>query len=161
MQQALWIGPRGWLVAGLALALTLTGAATARAGGNWNDAGIGWVDYEKGLAEAKKSEKPICLVFFTEWCPHCTNYSKVFHDPKVVEASKKFVMIRLDKDKNAELSKKFAPDGEYIPRTYFLGSDGALDPELKAPRDRFVYFYDENNPASVLAGMEAAQKKLK
>ena len=60
-----------------------------------------------------------------------------------------------------ELSKKFAPDGEYIPRTYFLGSDGVLDPELKAPRDRFVYFYDENNPASVLAGMEAAQKKLK
>jgi hypothetical protein len=161
MQQVLWTGTRGWLAAGLGLALVLTGAATARAGGNWNDGAVGWVGYEKGLAEAKKSKKPICLVFFTEWCPHCTNYSKVFHDPKVVEASKKFVMIRLDKDKNAELSKKFAPDGEYIPRTYFLGSDGVLDPELKAPRDRFVYFYDENNPASVLAGMEAAQKKLK
>lgn len=161
MQQALSIGTRGWLAAGLALALTLTGASAARAGGDWNDGGIGWVDYEKGLAEAKKSKKPICLVFFTEWCPHCTNYSKVFHDPKVVEASKKFVMVRLDKDKNAELSKKFAPDGEYIPRTYFLGSDGKLDPELKVPRDRFVYFYDESNPASVLAGMEAAQKKIK
>ena len=148
------------LAVGLALALMLVSVRVAGAGGDWNDAGIGWQDYTKGLAAAQEAKKPICLVIFTEWCPHCTNYSKVFHDPKVVAASKQFVMIRLDKDKNAELSKKYAPDGEYIPRTFFLRPDGTLDPDLKAPRDRFVYFYDENNPASLLAGMDAAQKKL-
>ena len=148
------------LAVGLALALMLVSARAAGAGGDWNDAGIGWQDYTKGLAAAQEAKKPICLVIFTERCPHCTNYSKVFHDPKVVAASKQFVMIRLDKDKNPELSKKYAPDGEYIPRTCFLRPDGTLDPDLKAPRDRFVYFYDENNPASLLAGMDAAQKKL-
>jgi len=145
---------------GFLLALATIGVMPARAGGDWNEKEMGWQDYEKGLALAKKEKKPVCLIFFTEWCPHCANYSGVFHDPKVVEKSKQFVMIRLDKDKNAELSKKYAPDGEYIPRTYFLASNGDLDPEIHAPRDQFKYFYDEKAPDSVLGGMDEALKKL-
>jgi hypothetical protein len=145
----------------LAIAVALgLGTGTARAGGDWNDANIKWQSYEDGIAAGKKDKKPILLVFYTEWCPHCTNYAKVFHDPKVVEQAKKFVMIRLDKDKNAELSKKFAPDGEYIPRTYFLTSAGTLDPDITAARPQYKYFYNENDPASILTGMEAALKKL-
>ena len=132
----------------------------ARAGGDWNDAKIQWQPYEQGLAAAQKDKKPILLVLYTEWCPHCTNYSKLFHDDKVVEQAKRFVMIRLDKDKNAELSKKFAPDGEYIPRTYFLSSAGTLDSDLHAPRAEYKYFYDEHDPAQLLASMDAALKKL-
>ena len=144
----------------LALA-TLFAAVPVRAGGDWNDQAIGWQPYEAGLARAKKEKKPVCLVFFTEWCPHCTNYSKVFHDPAVVAKAKDFVMIRLDKDQNAELSGKYAPDGQYIPRTFFLSSAGVLEPELHAPRDQYKYFYDEGDPKSVLAGMDAALAKLK
>ena len=144
-----------------ALALIVLVAAPARAGGDWNDGAIAWQSYDAGLALAKKEHKPICLVFFTEWCPHCSNYSKVFHDPAVVAKAKDFVMIRLDKDKNAELSGKFGPDGQYIPRTYFLSSAGVLDPDLHAPRDQYKYFYDEHDPKSVLAGMDTALAKLK
>jgi len=136
-------------------------ARPALAGGDWNDQGIKWRSFEDGLAEAKKANKPVVLIFYTEWCPHCANYSKVFHDPKVVEMSKQFIMVRVDNDKNQELSKKFAPDGSYIPRTYFLTSAGVLDPDIHAPRGQFKYFFDENNPASVLAAMDAASKKLK
>jgi protein-disulfide reductase (glutathione) len=149
---------------GTTLLLTAAFLITVRpvhAGGDWNDGQIQWQPYEQGLAAAKKDKKPVLLVFFTEWCPHCSNYSKVFHDPKVVEQAKRFVMIRLDKDKNAELSKKISPDGEYIPRTYFLGSDGTLDPALTAPRPEYKYFYDERDPAPLLASMDAALKKLK
>ena len=135
--------------------------AVAHAGGDWNDAQVSWKPYEEGLAAAKKESKPVCLIFFTEWCPHCANYSAVFHDPKVIEESKKFVMIRLDKDKNAEISKKYAPDGEYIPRTFFLSSSGELIADLHAPRDQYKYFYDEKDPASVLGGMSAALAKAK
>jgi thiol:disulfide interchange protein len=146
----------------LALAALLVAVATAAsAGGDWNDKEIGWQGYEPGLAAAKKAKKPICLIFYTEWCPHCANYSTVFHDSKVVTETKKFVMVRLDKDKNAELSKQYAPDGEYIPRTYFLSSDGKLDPDIHAARDKFKYFYDEKSPDGVLGGMSEAQKKLK
>jgi thiol-disulfide isomerase/thioredoxin len=150
---------------GLALAVTLLAATLltrtpAIAGGDWNDQGIKWQSYDDGLAAAKKDNKPIVLIVYTEWCPHCANYSGVFHDAKVVERSKKFVMIRLDKDKNAELSKKYAPDGEYIPRTYFLSPAGDLDADIHAPRPQYKYFYDEKEAASVLAGMDEALKKL-
>jgi len=150
-------------IPGLALlaAVLFAVAAPAFAGGDWNDRQVQWQPYEQGLTAAKKDKKPIVLIFFTEWCPHCSSYSKEFHDEKVVAKSKSFVMIRLDKDKNAELSKKYAPDGEYIPRTYFLSSDGTLDPALTAPRDPFKYFYDEHDPAQILATMDAALKKLK
>ena len=151
--------PRRATFALLALALTL-GPTAARAGGDWNDAAVGWQPYEAGLALAKKEKKPVCLIFFTEWCPHCANYSNVFHDPAVVAKAKDFVMIRLDKDKNAELSKKFAPDGQYIPRTFFLSSAGELEPTLHAPRDQYKYFYNESDPKSLLAGMDAALAKL-
>jgi len=144
----------------LMAAAFLVAIPPAIAGGDWNDAKIQWQPYEQGLAAAKKDKKPVLLIVFTEWCPHCSNYSKLFHDDKVVEQAKRFVMIRLDKDKNAELSKKFAPDGEYIPRTYFLSSDGTLDPALQAPRAEYKYFYDEHDPAQLLAGMDTALKKL-
>lgn len=133
----------------------------AVAGGDWNDAGIAWKSFDDGLAEAKKEKKPVLLVFYTEWCPHCTNYSKVFHDPKVVEQSKQFVMVRVDNDKNKELAKKFQPDGGYIPRTFFLSSDGQLDPEIHEARDKYKYFYSESSPAGILGGMDRALAKLK
>ena len=145
-------------VAAIAASAALT-AGPVLAGGDWNDGGIQWRSFDEGLKEAKEKKKPVLLIFYTEWCPHCTNYSKVFHDAKVVEQSKNFVMVRIDKDQNKELSGRFAPDGQYIPRTYFLGPDGQLDASIKAPREKFQYFYDENNPASVLTAMDQALKK--
>ncbi len=149
------------VVFALALAGMALVAPRVYAGGDWNDGQIAWKSYDDGLAAAKKERKPICLVFYTEWCPHCRNYSGVFHDPKVVEKSKQFVMIRLDKDKNGEISRKYAPDGEYIPRTYFLSADGTLDPEIHARRDQYKYFYDETQPGGVLGGMDNALNKMK
>jgi thiol:disulfide interchange protein len=143
----------------LVIAVVALGARTAVAGGNWNDAQIQWRSLDEGLALAKKEDKPVCLIFYTEWCPHCTNYSKVFHDPKVVDLAKKLVMVRVDGDKNKDLSKQYALDGAYIPRTYFLSPDGKVDGSIHAPRDRYKYFYNEHDPAEVLAGMEAALKK--
>jgi thiol-disulfide isomerase/thioredoxin len=144
----------------LLLAAALFLAPSTALAHDWKEKAVAWQPYEAGLAAAKKQKKPVLLVFFTEWCPHCKNYAAVFHDPKVVEASKKFVMIHGDKDKQPDLSKQYAPDGGYIPRTYFLSSAGKLDESIHAPRDRFKYFYDENNPAGILAGMAEAERKL-
>ena len=151
---------------GLALALAvvamLARSTSSWAGAeDWNDANIQWMSYEDGLAAAKKDHRPICLIFYTTWCPHCANYSKVFSSSEVVKKSKSFVMVRLDKDKNTELSKKYSPDGEYIPRTYFLSPDGQLDASLAETRDQFKYFYSESEPTAILAGMDRALKKFK
>ena len=148
------------LTAALAAAVLLPGTAFAGAE-DWNDANIKWMPYDDGLAAAKKDHKPVCLIFYTTWCPHCANYSKLFSNPDLVKKSQSFVMIRLDKDKNAELSKKYSPDGEYIPRTYFLSADGKLDDSLTETRDQYKYFYGESDPSSILAGMDRALKKLR
>ena len=134
---------------------------TAFAGGDWNDAGVNWQSYEQGLTMAREENKPVCLIFYTEWCPHCINYSKVFHNDDVVVHTKQFVMIRIDKDKHPDLSEKYAPDGQYIPRTHFLSPAGTLDPSIHAARDRYRYFYDENNPNALLAGMSQALQKMR
>lgn len=149
------------VVSALVGAISLVAPARVLAGGDWNDAKIAWKTYEEGLAEAKKSQKPVLLIFYTEWCPHCTNYSKVFHNEKVVEQSKQFVMVRLDSDKNKELGKKYSPDGGYIPRTFFLSSDGTLDPDIHEQRDKYKYFYSESSPDGILGGMDRALAKLK
>ncbi len=146
------------------MAVLLVGALRATpvwAGtGDWNDSEIKWMEYEKGLAAAKETGRPVCLIFFTSWCPHCANYSKVFKDPKLVEKSKSFVMVRLDADLNKELAMKYSPDGGYIPRTFFLSSAGKLDESLSAERPSYKYFYDEASAAGILAGMDRAIAKL-
>jgi thiol:disulfide interchange protein len=125
---------------------------------DWNDANVAWKSLDEGLELAKKDKRPVCLIVYTEWCPHCANFSKVFHDPKVVEKAKQFVMIHVDQDKEKERTAKYAPDGGYIPRTIFLAPDGTIATDVHAPRDQYKYFYDEKDPASVLAGMDAALK---
>ena len=87
-----WFGPL-ILVASVVLA-----PYTARAAHDWNDGAVAWKGHDDGFALAKKEQKPLLLIVYTEWCPHCGNYSKVFHDPKVVEKAKQFVMVRLDQD---------------------------------------------------------------
>jgi len=152
---------RGGFVAAATLVLLVGVGFVARAAtDDWNSAGIRWMAYEEGLAAAKTEHKPVCLIFYTTWCPHCTNYEKVFSDPDVVKKAESFIMIKLDKDKNRELSAKHAPDGEYIPRTYFLSPDGELDEELTAERSRFKYFYSESDPTSISAGMDRALERF-
>src|SRR6185503_3990828 len=121
---------------------------------DWNDAQIAWQPLEPGLVAAARTKKPVCVVIFTTWCPHCKNYSKVFHDERVVAKSKGFVMVRIDKDRDAAGSARFAPDGEYIPRTVFLASNGTFDPDIHAARDSYKYFYPESDPTGILAGMD-------
>ena len=146
---------RGAIGAALVALAVFALAPSAVAGGDWNDAGVAWKPYDKGLEEAKSSNKPVCLIFYTDWCPHCTNYSKLFHDPALVELTKKFVMIRINKEKDAATSSKYAPDGDYIPRTYFLKSDGTLLDQITEQRPNYKYFYSESDPAAVMRSMNA------
>lgn len=149
------------LISVLVLGMVVWLSQPAFAGGDWNDSGIKWQPYEQGLATAKKENKPVCLIVYTEWCPHCTNYSKIFHNANVVERTKQFVMIRIDKDKYPDVSQKYAPDGQYIPRTYFLSPASALDTSIHETRDSYKYFYNEKEPASLLAGMNKALQKVR
>ena len=128
---------------------------------DWNDSAIEWKSLDDGLAAAAKAKKPVCLVIYAEWCPHCHNFSSVFHDKKVIDTAKHFVMIHVDADKNKSVDYRFAVDGAYVPRTFFLDPAGKIRTDVHAPRNPYAYFYDEREPSSVLQGMQAALKKAK
>ncbi len=132
----------------------------AAAGETWNAAQIDWQTYDAGLAKARAENKPVCLVLYTNWCPHCRNYSRVFDDPRIVERARGFVMIRANADDEPAVAGKYTKDGGYVPRTFFLAPDGTLDADIHAPRNKYMYFFDERDPSSLLAGMETAVRKL-
>lgn len=148
----------------LLLALLLPVLARAAQPQDWNDSGMEWQPYEAGLDLARQTHKPICLVLSAVWCPYCRNYAKVFSDPRVVEQSRHFVMIRVDIDQRVDVSIKYRPDGHYVPRTFFLSPDGVLDPSLIAEENKgqkYTYFYDESDAVSILAGMNRALEKFR
>jgi hypothetical protein len=142
------------------LGCTAQSSALARAPSDWNAREVAWMPYEAGLAAAKARQKPIVLVFYTDWCPHCHNYSRLFHDPEVVRLSQQFVMIRVERDGHRDISAQYDIDGEYIPRTFFLTPAGSVLTELTSDNDDFRYFLDEHDPAELIALMQRALERL-
>jgi thiol-disulfide isomerase/thioredoxin len=135
-------------------------AASGFTNESWNAAQIDWQSYDTGLRLAKTQNKPVCLVFYTTWCPHCRNYSHVFDDPRVVAETRDFVMIHLDADAEETVASRYSLDGSYIPRTFFLSPDGKVDSSIHAPRPTSRFFYDERDPGALLAAMDTAKRKL-
>jgi thiol:disulfide interchange protein len=115
---------------------------------DWNQAKVAWMSYAEGMAAAKAVRRPICLVFYAEWCPHCRVFGAQFNDSKVVEKTTHFVMIRVNQDENRPLSKQYnTPYDEFIPRVFFLSADGAI---YQMP----YYDYEGNAPAKLLMAMD-------
>lgn len=131
-----------------------------RADAEFNGGAISWQPLDEGLRRARAESKPVCLVFHADWCPHCKTYSHVFDDPRVVQKARDFVMILVNADEDMVANKKYAIDGTYLPRTIFLAPDGTMAREIHAARERYTFFWDEHDPASLLGGMDAATRKL-
>jgi thiol-disulfide isomerase/thioredoxin len=135
-------------------------APFASAPSDWNSGEIAWAEYRSGLVTARAEGKPIVLIFYTDWCPHCHNYSRLFHDPDLVRLSRQFVMIRVERDGNRDISAVYDIDGEYIPRTFFLAPTGAVLTDLDSGDEDFRYFLDEHDPAQLSALMLRALERV-
>jgi len=117
---------------------------------------IQWMSYDDGLARATAEDKPMMVVIYTGWCTHCRNYRReVLADPRVIQESEQFVMVRVNQDDEPTVAHRLAPDGRYIPRTIFLGPDGTIA-EVDAGRDRYRYFFNEHDARELLRGMQTA-----
>lgn len=121
----------------------------------WNEAQIHWETYEAGLARAQRESRPVLLVMSATWCGHCRTYSHVFEDERIVSRARRFVMVHIDSDVQREVADRYVVDGRYVPRTYFLAPDGT-PMSITATNPRFRYFYDEDNAAALVVGMDAA-----
>lgn len=127
---------------------------------DWNDSAIDWLSYTDGLKAAETAGKPILMVFYADWCPQSRKYGEVFRDRRVIEQTKKFVMVRVNTDKNPEINKQYLPDGKYVPRTIFFSSTGKPDYNIHAPISQYKYFLDNQSPKELLSLMAKALQQL-
>ncbi|XP_065071390.1 uncharacterized protein LOC135696049 [Rhopilema esculentum] len=98
---------------------------------------IDWKPYEEGLAIAKNEKKPIMLIIHKSYCGACKALKpRIRQSKELAELSKKFVMINcLDDEEPTDA--QFDIDGAYIPRIFFLDSNGIVEPSLKNEREDF------------------------
>ena len=130
-------------------------AAAQPSVGDWNHAQIDWITHEEALRRAAADQQPICVVMHADWCGHCHNYLHVFEDPRIVERAGRMHMVLLDVDAEPAIASRYATDGGYVPRTYFVEASGAIM-NVDAHRPRFQHFFHESDPTSLLTAMDEA-----
>lgn len=103
---------------------------------------VGWEKAtDSAIDAAISSGKPVVVDFTADWCLPCKELEHfTFSDPRVVEASKSYVMLKADVTKSGDpdseaLKKRFNVAG--VPTLVFIGKNGEERENL-----RFVGFVD-------------------
>jgi len=94
---------------------------------------VSWItNYSNGLEEARKTNKPVLLIFSAEWCGPCHAMEReVLYDPQVVPLLKKFVCLNIDIDRDEFTAARYHTDS--VPRVLIL------DPSANVLSDRLGY----------------------
>lgn len=145
------------IAAGAGLSLPVLARAPEHAE-EWNAPAVAWQSIGDGIRESTRTGKPVIMVFHATWCPNCKRYREVFKDPAIVTASRDFVMILIDADKDKVANGAFAPDGAYVPRTLFLNAEGDVQSEIRGRTDpQYPHTIDASGPAELLSLMQQAK----
>jgi len=90
-------------------------------------ANVGNIDWFKDFDAAKQmassQNKPILIDFYTDWCGWCKRLDKdTYANGEVEEALKQFVCVKINAEKQKDLTQKFKVRG--FPSTVFLEPNG-------------------------------------
>ncbi len=94
----------------------------------------GWTYYSgEALAKAKAQGKPVIIDFFADWCAACIELDeKTFTKPQFVQATKDFVLLKVDASENfpelADLQKRYEVYG--LPTIVFIDKNGTVVKDL-------------------------------
>jgi thiol:disulfide interchange protein DsbD len=107
----------------IAFAIFLAGSAFFRG------PGVAWETYSADIVKtASQQNQPVIMDFYATWCAPCRELDEItFHDQKVVDESKKFLMIKIDltTGTNPEFQKLLQDyDVKGVPTVVFLDGNG-------------------------------------
>ncbi|RZJ52384.1 MAG: thioredoxin family protein [Flavobacterium sp.] len=100
------------------------------------------IPYKTGLETAKKENKPLFVMLYADWCPHCNQMKKeVFSDAAVMDFLKKnYVCVwkNIEKEEGKALKEKY--NTKSLPTFLFLNTNETLLYALKGEmkKDEFV-----------------------
>ena len=118
---------------------------------------IEWHTWSDALPLARKEGKPIMVVVYADWCPHCRALGPVFADPDIESMAKHLVMVRQDNEENpAWLQPYNEKYGSYVPRIFFFDSSGKMREDLTSGHPQYPYFYAAEQPAFLKRTMQRA-----
>ena len=89
------------------------------------NSGLNWhTDLNSALEEAKKTNKPIFIDFYAQWCSYCKKLDEnTFSDLQVQEKLKsKYVLAKIDIDKYPNIASDYKVYG--VPTIVFLNPNG-------------------------------------
>jgi thiol-disulfide isomerase/thioredoxin len=105
--------------------------------------------FQGGLSEAHAGAKPMLVFFTAEWCHYChAMEADAFHDPRVVNLSKRFVCVLVDADAEEAVCKRYGIEG--FPTVLFLSPRGQVLARLEG----------KQAPTELLQGMHQAFQSL-
>ncbi|MFQ5936083.1 MAG: DUF3187 family protein [Acidiferrobacterales bacterium] len=82
-------------------------------------------DLSATVAEARKSGKPVALVFFAVWCPNCRKLeAKTLPTPEVQAMGDDFLWARIDIDRHASIARSY--DVNAVPEVLLLDPMGVV-----------------------------------
>jgi len=86
--------------------------------------GINWYSFNEGIARGNSEGKIIYINFRADSCGYCKEMEKkTFSNPAVIAyLNKRFISIKVDTDKEAEITSMFRVQG--IPDNWFIFKNG-------------------------------------
>jgi thiol:disulfide interchange protein len=103
---------------------------------------VKWHTWSEGLSIAGKESKPIMVLVYADWCPHCRELGPVFADPEVEALATHLVMVRQNHDEDPSWLQPYNEKyGGYVPRIFFFDSTGKIRDDLTSGHPRYPYFY--------------------
>lgn len=90
--------------------------------------------FSSAMKESKKTGKPIFIDFYATWCGPCRMLDEqTYPDAKVVAESRKWVMLKVDVDKNPGMAQRYGIQS--LPTLAFMNLDGKITGQAIGFRD--------------------------